>query len=188
MNNIYKLSADAKAYLSEYYDILEEMITEMTCVFTTESISHNFIVQMIPHHIAAIKMSQNILKYTSLKPLINIADSIITEQTKSVRDMLEAKPSCSRLFNTYDDLSLYEKRFVHITDAMFSEMGNAYADNNISANFMREMIPHHRGAVRMCENALSFTICPELKPIMYAIISSQERGIAEMEALLTKII
>ncbi|MCD8239701.1 MAG: DUF305 domain-containing protein [Clostridiales bacterium] len=188
MNSLYKLTADAKEYLSRYYDILEEMISGMTDALLAESISRNFIVQMIPHHMAAIEMSENILKYTSLRPLIKIAEGIISEQTESIDNMLKAKPQCGRLFNTPYDLSLYMKRFSFIADAMFSEMGSAYADNNISADFMREMIPHHRGAVRMCENALAFDICPELKPIMYKIISSQNEGITEMEVLLSKII
>ncbi|MCC8013938.1 MAG: DUF305 domain-containing protein [Eubacterium sp.] len=187
-NNLYKLTADAKEYLSRYYDILEEMISGMTEALLTESISRNFIVQMTPHHIAAIEMSENILKYTSLRPLIEIAEGIISEQTESIENMLKAKPACGMVFNSPYDLSLYMRRFSFITDAMFSEMGSAYADNNISADFMREMIPHHRGAVRMCENALSFDVCSELKPVMYKIISSQNKGIAEMEALLSKII
>ncbi len=43
----------------------------------TNSISHNFIVQMIPHHEAAIEMSENILKYTSNDSLQNIASNKI---------------------------------------------------------------------------------------------------------------
>lgn len=46
------------------------------------------------------------------------------------------------------------------------------------------MIPHHMGAIRMSENALRFPICPELIPILTAIISSQKRGVQEMEKLL----
>lgn len=42
------------------------MIQGMTDDELDESISHNFIVQMIPHHKAAIEMSQNLLQYTNL--------------------------------------------------------------------------------------------------------------------------
>ena len=49
---------------------------------------------------------------------------------------------------------------------------------------MREMIPHHRGAIQMSENALSFPICPELIPILEAIIRSQTQGVQDMERLL----
>ena len=38
-----------KKYLSRFYDILDAMIWEMSNADLTDSISHNFIVQMIPH-------------------------------------------------------------------------------------------------------------------------------------------
>ena len=56
------LTNSARNYLKEFYDILDEMIEEMTEVKLTDSISHNFIMQMIPHHMAAIEMSVNILQ------------------------------------------------------------------------------------------------------------------------------
>ena len=78
-----------KQYLCCFYEILDNMIEEMTSAKLTNSISHNFIVQMIPHHQAAIKMSQNILQYTTLLPLQNIAKNIISEQTKGIEAMKE---------------------------------------------------------------------------------------------------
>ena len=72
-----------------------------------------------------------------------------------------------------------------MTHTMFHEMDTACSDNNINANFIREMIPHHEGAVKMCENALRFCICPGLGPILEAIISSQTKGIQEMRRLLS---
>ena len=67
---------------------------------------------------------------------------------------------------------------------MFYEMRSARTDNNLNANFIREMIPHHRGAVRMSENALKHCLCPELVPILEAIIASQKKGIRQMQQLL----
>lgn len=48
-------------YLNYFYEILDEMIYGMTSAKPTESISHTFIVQMIPHHLAAIRMSRKFL-------------------------------------------------------------------------------------------------------------------------------
>lgn len=67
---------------------------------------------------------------------------------------------------------------------MFAQMQNACATNCINADFMREMIPHHEGAIRMSRNILRYPICPELAPILQAIIQSQWKGICEMERLL----
>jgi len=156
----------------------------MTGVTLTNSISHNFIVQMVPHHKAAIQMSENILKYTKNNTLQNIASNIISEQTKSIENMLSIEKNCSCLNNTNQELEEYQNNINEILQMMFSKMRRANATNQINCNFMWEMIPHHEGAVMMSETALQFNICPELEPLLKAIISSQKKGIHEMQNLL----
>lgn len=187
MNCTQQLSGDTQKYLRRFYEILDEMINGMTGAQLTHSISHNFIVQMIPHHRAAIEMSESLLKYSDFAPLQRIAENIIREQTQSIKDMQKALPRCETKLNSRLDLSRYAKRFGNITQVMFSQMRSACSDNNINADFMREMIPHHQGAIRMSRNALQYPICPQLDPILEAIITSQERGVREMERLLRQI-
>lgn len=174
-------------YIKEYRDILKRMICGMTKAELSSSISHNFIVQMIPHHRAAIEMSKNILKYTKNEELIAIARNIISEQTKSIENMQAIQSLCGRHINQCNKVKMYQHRVNQIMNTMFSDMSRAYSDARINCDFMREMIPHHMGAIRMSENALQYNICPELKPILDAIISSQENGVREMEALLEKL-
>ncbi len=178
-----RLNRAAKSYLARFHDILEEMIQGMTCAPLNNSISHNFIVQMIPHHRAAIQMSQNVLTYTTDRALQRIAAGIITEQTKSIENMLAIEQCCSCYTNTGQSLQSYRYRMNQIMQNMFSKMGHACADNRISCSFMREMIPHHEGAIKMSETTLREHICPDLVPILDAIISSQKRGVAEMQDL-----
>ena len=184
MADLRQFSTVTKNYLARFYDILCQMIQGMTNAKLTDSISYNFIVQMIPHHRAAIEMSRNILQYTTFVPLQNIASHIIEEQTKSIADMEAVLCRCGMLKNTDQELCLYARRFHQITETMFTAMRNACSTNNNNANFIREMIPHHRGAIEMSQNALRYPICPELVPILDAIISSQQEGIRKMERLL----
>lgn len=187
MKQAYKLTAETKDYLTSFYDILDTMIKEMTDAPLTDSISHNFIVQMIPHHRAAIDMSYNLLRYSAWEPLRCIASGIITEQTKSIEDMQAILLPSSRLCSSGQDLFLYQRKMNQIMGTMFSGMSQACASNQINANFIREMIPHHRGAVEMSCNTLQFDIYPGLCPILDAIITSQEKGIRQMEQLLCRI-
>lgn len=184
MQKEYGLSSSADCYLNKYQKILNEMIQKMTETELTNSISHNFIVQMIPHHKAAIEMSKNVLCYTENKKLQDIAKGIISEQTKSIENMLEIEGFCEKLENSCKAVDFYQCRTRKIMQVMFAEMSKAYSDNRIDCDFMREMIPHHLGAVKMSKNALQFHICPELKPILDAIIISQEKGICQMRKLL----
>lgn len=181
------LSQAAEAYLAEFDCILEKMIRGMTCAPLTDSISHNFIVQMIPHHMAAIRMSQNILQYTDDKTLQTIAADIIREQTKSIADMRAIEQVCNCCKNTSESIRSYQCRMRQIMQDMFTEMKNACATNQISCDFMWEMIPHHEGAVKMSKTTLNADICPELCPILEAIICSQEKGIMQMRKLLRTI-
>lgn len=179
-----KFSHVTMDYLAAYHCILERMIKDMTEVELTDSISYNFMIQMIPHHQAAIEMSRNILKYTTFIPLQEIAENIICEQTKSIENMRDIMCCCKKKCNSEHDLCFYQKRMDKIMETMFQEMQNARSTNQINANFMREMIPHHAGAVRMSKNALCYDICPELIPILKSIISSQEKGICQMQQFL----
>jgi len=52
------------------------------------------------------------------------------------------------------------------------------------AQFLRSMIPHHSGAVLMCEEA-SLTD-PQIIELCRGIVESQTREIAEMEAILAR--
>ena len=171
-------------YLNRFYSILDRMIQDMTNARLGNSISVNFMTQMIPHHRAAIEMSQNLLQYTILLPLQKIAQEIIKEQTESIQHMREMLPCCSRQANSQQDLCLYEKNSRQIAHNMFSQMKNARSCNDINANFIREMIPHHEGAIRLSINALRYPICPELLPVLQSIVKSQERGIRRMKRLL----
>ena len=184
MNPICRLSDNTKRYLEHFYCILDEMTAAMTGAELTESISYDFIIQMIPHHRAAVEMSENLLQYTTFLPLQDIAQNIIQEQTESIKQMQAALPCCSQLCNCIQDQYLYSRRTEQIMDTMFTEMGDADETNCSNSNFLREMIPHHRGAIRMSENALHYSICPELLPILEAIICSQKKGVREMEHLL----
>ncbi len=178
------LNPRVREYWAEFYRILQNMIREMDSARLGESISYNFIVQMIPHHQAAIDMSKNLLKYTNFVTLEDIAERIIKEQTQSIENMEAIKEQCREKTNTPQELGAYQNAIQNIKRIMFSEMGNAYTTNSIDGDFMREMIPHHMGAVRMSRITLEYPICPELVPILEAIIASQERGIIQMQQLL----
>lgn len=179
--------ADIRTYLTRYQEILDTMIRKMTEAPLTDSISHNFIVQMIPHHRAAIEMSRNVLHYTTNPELRRIASGIIIEQTKSIENMQKILSHCSSHTNTQRELCRYQTHMDAIMQTMFSRMKNARTTSNITCDFMWEMIPHHMGAVEMSTLTLKAPICPQLIPILTAINTSQKRGIAEMQALLKQI-
>ena len=184
MNDFCRLNPITEDYLDEFCRILKRMKSGMLTANLTDSISYNFIVQMIPHHEGAIEMSRNLLPYGPDIALQNIAENIIREQTQSIEDMQRILCSCAQITNSRRSQCLYQQKMDQIMNTMFCRMNHACTDNNISADFMREMIPHHEGAIHMARTTLQYNICPGLVPILNAIISSQEKGVEEMRNLL----
>ena len=201
MQNIQEQNKPSLTYLTCFDQILQDMIRGMTNSRPHGSISGLFIRQMIPHHEAAKRMSENLLQYTApsskgheccrntyekdiIIPLNKIAKNIIEEQTKSIENMKNAFFCCSEHENNNQQMRRYLFSFRSITQTMFTEMKNAPRTERIPCDFLREMIPHHEGAVKMSENALCFPLCPQLIPILDAIIISQKEGIRQMQKLL----
>ncbi len=186
MKNTCLLSEDSKTYLCCFYQILDEMVQGMTTAGLTQSISHNFIVQMIPHHRAAIKMSTNILRFTENSAVRRMAQRIIDQQTQGIGQMEDALAACNQLTNPQMDLRLYQRRIDLIYREMYAQMGSAPENNALAAVFMREMIPHRQGAVRMAENALKYDVCTDLVPILRTIVTQQRQEMIQMRSLLSR--
>lgn len=181
-----KLTEDAKAYLSRYYQILEDMISGMGNAECSHSISHDFIVQMLLHQKAAIEMSKNLLWYNPSAPLKKVARDVISGQSRSIADMKAILDECGAFVNSERDLMLYRRRMDNMMSTMFTQMEYVPDTNNIDVNFMRGMLPQRKGAVCMAETALQYELCPKLVPLLEATVSSQEEVIREMEALLRR--
>lgn len=180
------MDENVQQYINTFEEILADMENGMDNAELSNSISATFINQMIPHHEAAIKMSENILKYSDDAAVRSIAEGIITEQTKSIADMRSVYPGCRQKTDSDEDIMEYLSAYKSITDVMFKNMNNSPIVENVNYDFITEMIPHHKGAVRMSINLLRFPICGSLMPIADTIIISQLKGIEQMEALLAE--
>ena len=66
---------------------------------------------------------------------------------------------------------------------MICRMKNSPRGININLNFVNEMIPHHEGAIAMCENLLQYCIDPRLKCVAETIITEQSQGVKELEEI-----
>jgi len=177
-------TADAvTVYLDDYYEILNEMKRRMTSVTLTDSISRDFIVQMIPHHRAAVEMCGSVLRYPVGEPIQTLARTIINQQTRGIAELKSLLTPCTAIRNGPQEVRRYLWRNAQILEALFYDMAHV-SGVGIEQNFLREMIPHHEGAVRMSENALDFCICRPLRPLLRGIIETQEREIVQMRRLL----
>ena len=171
----------AQRYIYRFEQILDEMATKMLSQKVTNSITINFIECMVPHHQAAIYMSENLLNYTRYEPLQKIAKDIIQMQTKGIEQMREIAKTTYGFNNTSKDVNSYIEKYLEITNNMIEKMRNSPRCISINLDFVNEMIPHHEGAVSMCENLLKYYIDPRLKQVADTIIMEQSEGIRQLK-------
>lgn len=179
----YQSSFEVKEYLRRFDEILCEMSNKMLLYNMTSNITINFIQCMIPHHEAAIHMSENLLTFTNYKPLYEVANNIIKEQTKGVSQMKEILKTTKTCSNMPNHITGYESSYLSITKNMINKMKNSQRCQNININFTSEMIPHHEGAIQMCNNLLQYPIDPRLKIMANSIINEQTGGICKLKKI-----
>ena len=177
------LDNNAKMYLERFDQILCTMACKMLSKCPTRSITLDFIECMIPHHQAAIYMCENLLKFTSYRPLQEIANGIIRMQTRGISQMREIASNTRCLNNTYQDVNMYFSKYREITENMVYRMRSAPRCNNIDLNFTYEMIPHHEGAIEMCNNLLKYPIDRRLEAVARNIIAEQSRGVRQLKEI-----
>lgn len=174
---------NAQEYLYQFDQILKEMSIKMLNQNITNSITLNFIKCMIPHHQAAIYMCENLLKYTKYPPLQKIAYRIIKAQTESIKKMQYIARTTTGYPNSINDVRSYMENYNNITYRMIYLMNNSLRTTNINLNFTSEMIPHHEGAIAMCQNLLQYQIDPRLREVAISIINLQSEGIKELQEI-----
>lgn len=186
MANTYLLSDPSKRYLCCYYQILDEMIQGITTAKLTRSLSHNFIVQMIPHHQAAVRMCRNLLQYSDDGAVRRLAQRITDQQTQGLQAMEGLLADCGQLANPQMDLRLCHRRMELILRELFSQMGSAPEGNRLDLVFLRQMIPHHLGAARMAQNTLRYQVATGLAPVLRSTIDTHCKEVRQMRALLRR--
>ena len=186
MANTYLLSDPSKRYLCCYYQILDAMIQGITTAKLTRSLSHNFIVQMIPHHQAAVRMCRNLLQYSDDGAVRRLAQRITDQQTQGLQAMEGLLADCGQLANPQMDLRLCHRRTELILRELFSQMGSAPEGNRLDLVFLRQMIPHHLGAARMAQNTLRYQVATGLAPVLRSTIDTHCKEVRQMRALLRR--
>lgn len=178
---------ECKKYLLRFDQILCVMANKMLSVRMTNDITTNFIKCMIPHHEAAIYMSENLLKFTDCEPLKEIANNIIKMQKQGICQMQQIARTTQGYANSRNDINCYITKYCSITKEMINKMKNSPRCSNINLNFINEMIPHHEGAIAMCKNLLQYCIDPRLKCVAESIINQQSEGVRQLKELQEKI-
>ena len=174
----------AKDCLRTYYLVLDDMKYAISRARLTNSISENFTFHFTPLQRAASILSENILSYSSFKPIRDIAELICAEKKRCVENMRVAKRSCAARDSTPRELEEYMKRFSIISERLMEETYGAEISERINCDYVRQMIPLLEGEIRIAENALCFNICPSLVNFAREVVESNKTILYSLRKLI----
>jgi uncharacterized protein (DUF305 family) len=138
-----------------------------------------FLDTMAMHHMGAVEMAEPAEQKAGHDEIKKLATSIVADQTREIEQM---KAWRKEWFG--DALPAMNMEMTGMTDSMKGMdmlLLNSLSGNDFDLEFIRQMIRHHTGAIKMAKGALSRSERPEIKKLTEDIIRAQEKEIAEMQ-------
>lgn len=160
---IKKLSDNSKEYLDAYYEIIDNLKSQMFAVEICNSISKVFIEQILPLANAGILLSENILKYTTDTEIETLAKGIIESSNNNIEALNAIMDECACAQNSDRDIKLYTRKATEIITNMITRLNSIQGTNNLNALYLQALIYYYEGALLLAKNALSYDICEKLK-------------------------
>jgi uncharacterized protein (DUF305 family) len=138
-----------------------------------------FIDTMIAHHQGAIDMAQLVDTRAQHGELKTLAKNIIADQQKEIAQMREWRKSW---FGEAAPAINMDLPGMHQgMSGMDMEKLDKLKANEFDIEFIRQMIPHHEGAVTMAEDLKQQEAHAELKTLTDDVIKSQSAEIEQMK-------
>lgn len=132
-----------------------------------------FIDAMIPHHQGAVIMAQDALQKSQRPEIKKLAAEIIKTQNQEIAQLQQWRQAW------YPQVKTSPLADAKTNQQISMNLGAADADFDL--RFIKAMIPHHEGAVKMAQDALSKSNRPQIKQLSQNIISSQRAEIQQMQ-------
>jgi len=147
-----------------------------------------FLQAMVPHHRSATGMAALAPRRAELPAVRRIARTIARTQAEEIGQM---RAIHHRLFGAplREDMMGHAALGLSARAAGMDHMDGARTiarAEPFDRAFLREMIPHHEGAMRMAEAVVPRTRDPQLRALAREIVTAQRREIEEMQALLER--
>ena len=186
MANTYLLSDEAKRCLCCCYQILDGMIQGVSAAKLTQSISHNYIVQLLPQHRAAVRLCRNLLEVSNDSAVRRLAQRVAAREAQTIEQLEAELPDAGQLTSPQMDLRLFQRRADLIFREMYAQMGAVPESNRPDVLVLRQMLPQRQGGIRAARTALRYEVSTGLAPILRAAIDAQSREVGQMRALLNR--
>ncbi len=179
-----RISDVSEKYILKFENILSNLKDEIKNLNYTESISQNYIMQIEPVIFAAAELSQNILKYTTVISIEDIARDIDTVSKRIFKND-NIKRIC-RKSNSDAENKNYLKRSNIILDEMLNKMSTSLKTNNINRNYISEISPIIIAVSNLSKLAKKYDICDNTLELTKMIIKSYDNLIKNLKMISNK--
>ncbi len=164
--------------------IMDTMMVRMESAQLSGIAKTDFLIQMIPHHEAAVAMAEYEISHGRNFDMLQLAKSIAAEQTSQVQLM---KLLLQRNYEIQSAITPgYHELILQAMNTMMAAMPGDDLLNNTTEDkaFALAMIPHHRAAIDMAKAVIQFSEDKQINAFAKDIISSEEIEIEQMTSFI----
>ena len=161
-----------------YLDLMNTMMVKMHDVPQIGSNEAYFIKQMIPHHEGAIAMAGYEIEHGLASPMVQLAKSIVVEQTHELQLMYTWLEQASSRRATGS--AGFRRAMTRSMEVMMQRMPDPAVLSGADSAFARVMVPHHQAAIDMARAVLTASADPTIQAFALRLISSQQFEIEQM--------
>ena len=139
-----------------------------------------FLDTMIAHHQGAVDMAAPCGARAEHAEIKKLCANIISSQEKEITEMEEWREKWFPGANSAINMAM--DGMAESMKGMDMDKLSALSGNTFDLEFIRQMIPHHKGAVVMAEEAINKSSRDEIKKLAKEIIKAQRAEIDQMAA------
>ena len=152
---------------------------------TGDQFDKAYLTDMIAHHQGALNMASQARELATKAEIRTLADAILSSQATEVQQMMDWQQEWN--YTATDSNNPHAGHMMESSGSMGDDMADMEAKLNglngeaYDKEFLKQMILHHQQAVDMSKYAQTNAKHQEVKDLAQAVITAQEKEIADMK-------